>query len=172
MAAPHVVGVTALLLSAAPGYAGDVDAIEQVLTSTAQPMTTSQGCGGDGPGDVPNNVWGWGIVDALAAVQSLTGGGLQGTVTEAGSGLAIAEAQVVAGLDGQPAFSATTDVSGTYSLTLPAGTYSLTATATCYATAVISGVEVLSGTVTVQDLALEGTNCYYLPLMLRGMPLR
>ncbi|MGD8794530.1 MAG: S8 family serine peptidase, partial [Anaerolineae bacterium] len=29
MAAPHVAGVTALLLSAAPGYAGDVEAIEQ-----------------------------------------------------------------------------------------------------------------------------------------------
>jgi subtilisin family serine protease len=172
MAAPHVAGVTALLLSAAPGYAGDVDAIEQVLTSTAQPMTSSQGCGGDGPSDVPNNVWGWGIVDALAAVRSLTDGGLQGTVTEMGSGRAIAEAQVMAGIDGQPAFSTTTDVSGTYSLTLPAGTYQLTATATCYTAGLMDGVGVLSATVTVQDFALAAVNCYYLPLMLRGVRLR
>jgi subtilisin family serine protease len=70
MAAPHVAGAVALLLSAAPGYVGSVTAIEQVLTSTAEPRYTAQGCGGDSVLDVPNNVWGWGIVDAEAAVRS------------------------------------------------------------------------------------------------------
>jgi len=65
MAAPHVTGAVALLLSAAPSYAGRVDLIEQALTSTAEPKSSSQ-CGDPNP---PNNVWGWGILDVLAAVQ-------------------------------------------------------------------------------------------------------
>ena len=68
MAAPHVAGVAALLWSAAPHLIGDVDGTEEIIEQTARPRTTSQGCGGDGPDDVPNNVYGWGIVDALAAV--------------------------------------------------------------------------------------------------------
>jgi uncharacterized repeat protein (TIGR01451 family) len=47
-----------------------VGATERIIAGTARPRTTTQGCGGDGPGDVPNNVYGWGIVDALAAVQA------------------------------------------------------------------------------------------------------
>jgi uncharacterized repeat protein (TIGR01451 family) len=69
MAGPHVAGTVALLWSAAPELVGDVDATEQVIARTARPKTTMQGCGGDGPEDVPNNAYGWGIVDALGAVQ-------------------------------------------------------------------------------------------------------
>jgi len=70
MAGPHVAGTVALLWSAAPHLIGHVDGTERVITGTARPRTTNQGCGGDGAGDVPNNVYGWGIVDALAAVQA------------------------------------------------------------------------------------------------------
>lgn len=69
MAGPHVAGTVALLWSAAPHLIGDVDATEWIIEQTARPRTTSQTCGGDSPGDVPNNVYGWGIVDALAAVE-------------------------------------------------------------------------------------------------------
>jgi hypothetical protein len=69
MAGPHVAGTVALLWSAAPELIGDVDATEQVIARTARPKTTMQGCGGDGPENVPNNVYGWGIVDALGAAQ-------------------------------------------------------------------------------------------------------
>jgi len=69
MAGPHVAGTVALLWSAVPDLVGDVDATERIITQTARPRTTTQGCGGDGPDDVPNNVYGWGIVDALAAVR-------------------------------------------------------------------------------------------------------
>jgi uncharacterized repeat protein (TIGR01451 family) len=70
MAGPHVAGTVALLWSSAPSLVGDVDATEWIIAHTARPRTTTQGCGGDGPSDVPNNVYGWGIVDALAAVQA------------------------------------------------------------------------------------------------------
>jgi subtilisin family serine protease len=69
MAGPHVAGTVALLWSATPCLIGDVDTTEWVIAHTARPRTTAQGCGGDGPSDVPNNVYGWGIVDALAAVE-------------------------------------------------------------------------------------------------------
>jgi len=68
MAAPHVAGLVALLWSAAPHLIGDVDTTERIIAETARPQTTTQTCGDDSPGDVPNNVYGWGIVDALAAV--------------------------------------------------------------------------------------------------------
>jgi len=67
MAGPHVAGQVALLISANPGLAGDVDTIEEVIEQTAVPLTSSQGCGGIGPTEVPNNVFGWGRIDALAA---------------------------------------------------------------------------------------------------------
>lgn len=69
MAGPHVAGVAALLWSAAPNLIGDIDGTAAVLEQSARHRTTSEGCGGDGPQDVPNNVYGWGIVDALTAVE-------------------------------------------------------------------------------------------------------
>ncbi len=72
MAGPHVAGAVALLWSAAPGLVGDVDGPESVIARTARPRTTSETCGDDEAGDVPNNVYGWGIVDALAAVRAAT----------------------------------------------------------------------------------------------------
>ncbi|MGA2180648.1 MAG: S8 family serine peptidase [Verrucomicrobiota bacterium] len=68
MAGPHVVGLVALLLSAHPELRGHVDTIEHIIESSAVPRTDSQSCG-DIPGtDVPNNTYGWGRVDALAAL--------------------------------------------------------------------------------------------------------
>jgi hypothetical protein len=58
--------LVALLWSAAPHLVGDVDATEKLIQETARP-TISDSCGGDADG-YPNNVYGWGIVDALAAV--------------------------------------------------------------------------------------------------------
>jgi serine protease AprX len=71
MAGPHVAGMVALLWSAAPALVGDVDATEWLITRTARPMTTTDVCGDLGVDDVPNNVYGWGIVDALAAAPRL-----------------------------------------------------------------------------------------------------
>ncbi len=68
MATPHVAGVVALLWSAAPWLRGQIDETEAILRSTAQPLTTSQTCGGLLPGAVPNNTYGYGLIDARAAV--------------------------------------------------------------------------------------------------------
>jgi uncharacterized repeat protein (TIGR01451 family) len=68
MAGPHVAGALALLWSAAPGLVGDVDATELLVAQTARPRINTT-CGGE-PGGRPNNVYGWGIVDALAAVEA------------------------------------------------------------------------------------------------------
>ena len=68
MAGPHVAGLVALLISANPSLAGDVDTIEALLQDTAVPLTSSQGCGGDSPTDVPNHVFGYGRIDAFAPI--------------------------------------------------------------------------------------------------------
>ena len=70
MAGPHAAGAAALLLSAAPYLIGDVELTEWVLRLNATPAFTTQGCGGDTPASRPNNMWGWGKVDALAAVSA------------------------------------------------------------------------------------------------------
>lgn len=71
MAGPHVAGLVALLISANPALAGDVDGIEAILRETAVPLTTTQGCGGDSATDVPNHVFGYGRIDALAPIVQL-----------------------------------------------------------------------------------------------------
>jgi len=67
MAGPHVAGEVALLISHTPGLAGQVDLIEDIIEQTSVPFTTSEGCGGDPGNAVPNNTYGWGRIDALAA---------------------------------------------------------------------------------------------------------
>ena len=68
MAGPHVAGLVGLLIAADPGLAGNVDLIETRIRETAVPLTTSQGCGGDGVTAVPNNVYGWGRINTAAAL--------------------------------------------------------------------------------------------------------
>lgn len=68
MAAPHVAGAAALLWSAMPGLIGDVDATEGRLYASAAAIASTQ-CGSDGS---PNNLYGYGRLDALAAVLAST----------------------------------------------------------------------------------------------------
>ena len=69
MAGPHVAGVVALMISANPALAGQVDTIERIIESTAKAMTTTQNCGTIAGTQVPNHTYGFGRVDALAAVK-------------------------------------------------------------------------------------------------------
>ncbi len=71
MAGPHVAGLVALLISARPALRGHVDEIESIVEQTALGLTTNEGCGGDTPTQIPNNTYGWGRIDALAAMKSV-----------------------------------------------------------------------------------------------------
>ncbi len=68
MAGPHVAGLVALILSARPDWKGHVALIEGVIERSAVPRTTDEACGGVPVTAVPNNTYGWGRIDALAAV--------------------------------------------------------------------------------------------------------
>jgi subtilisin family serine protease len=70
MAGPHVAGLVALIISANPLLAGKVDLIEDIIESTAVPKTTDQQCGEVPGSEVPNPVYGYGRIDALAAVEA------------------------------------------------------------------------------------------------------
>ena len=69
MAGPHVAGVVALMISANPDLAGQVEKIEDIIEQTAKPMLSNQSCGGRSGSEVPNNTYGYGRIDALAAVE-------------------------------------------------------------------------------------------------------
>jgi subtilisin family serine protease len=71
MAGPHVAGLVALLISASPELAGEINSLESIIEASALPLTTSEGCGGDGPTDIPNHTFGHGRIDAHAAVLSI-----------------------------------------------------------------------------------------------------
>jgi serine protease AprX len=68
MSGPHVAGAVALIISANPDLAGQVEVIEDILRTTAIPVFTDEDCGGDG-GQSPNNVYGYGRVDVVAAIE-------------------------------------------------------------------------------------------------------
>ena len=69
MAGPHVAGVVALMISANPSLAGQVDTIEAIIQSTAVPLITDQECDSISGTQVPNHTYGYGRIDALAAVR-------------------------------------------------------------------------------------------------------
>jgi uncharacterized repeat protein (TIGR01451 family) len=64
MAAPHVAGLTALLVSAEPSLAGEVDDLEEIIQIMAVPKTSAQDCGTVPSSQIPNNVFGYGRIDA------------------------------------------------------------------------------------------------------------
>lgn len=68
MAGPHVAGMVALILSARPDLAGEVELLEDIIEQTAVPSFDTVNCGGVSGQAHPNNTYGFGRVDALAAV--------------------------------------------------------------------------------------------------------
>lgn len=72
-AGPHVAGLVALMISAEPGLAGEVDAIEELIRSTAVHPASTGTCGGIPAGTFPNDTFGYGRIDARAAVPASPG---------------------------------------------------------------------------------------------------
>ncbi len=69
MAGPHTAGAVALIISANPDLAGQVEAIEKLLESTAVAKTAEEDCGDLSGNSIPNNTYGYGRIDVLAAVE-------------------------------------------------------------------------------------------------------
>lgn len=71
MAGPHVAGVAALIMSARPDLKGNVNVLEDLMEDNALPLYASAPfCGSDNASSSPNNVYGHGRIDALAAVNA------------------------------------------------------------------------------------------------------
>ena len=158
MAGPHATALVGLMWSACPSLQGQVYPTIDLITQTATPVNYTGSCGGNYVTG-PNNDWGYGTIDALAAVQAAItqcGGGetgtLQGTVTSSTTGLPISGATITAG-----SYSTTTDANGFYQLSVLAGTYTVSAAKSGYTTQTVSGVVVTAGAATVQDFALVPT---------------
>jgi serine protease len=138
MASPHVVGVAALVI--ANGVTGP-DNVRSALQTTAE----------DHGDDGWDSEYGWGIVDAAAALggapQPL--GAISGTVTDAKTLSSIEGATVTDGTR-----SALTDANGSYTIVdVPAGIYTVTASAGGYENASQS-VTVEAGETATADFAL------------------
>ncbi|HYT54614.1 MAG TPA: S8 family serine peptidase [Verrucomicrobiae bacterium] len=134
MATPHVTGTVALILSEKPD--ATPDQVRTYLQSTARDYGT--------PGWDAS--YGWGLLNAGAALAAALGGGtpppppppppppsgqIQGIVTDT-NGAVISGAKVTAKV-GTTTFTATTSSTGSYLFSnLPLGTYSLVATARSY----------------------------------------
>jgi hypothetical protein len=69
MAGPHVAGAVALLISAKPALAGQVEMIETLLEKTAQALTDTLNCANLRGANRPNAVYGFGRINVLAAVE-------------------------------------------------------------------------------------------------------
>ena len=112
MAGPHIAGVVALMREAAPDL--DVTAIKEILMATAVDLGA--------PGE--DNDYGWGFVDAYAAVSAVlhNAGTVAGHVRDAATGLPVAGA-VVRDLRGLT--QRTTGVDGAFRFTVLAGDASL-----------------------------------------------
>lgn len=76
MAGPHVAGMTALLISADPSLAGQVDDLEKIIEVMAVPKTSTQQCGSTPGSEIPNNTFGYGRIDAIRH-----GLGIEGSVS-------------------------------------------------------------------------------------------
>lgn len=146
MAGPHVAGVVALMRQACPNC--DPTTIKEALLATA--IDSGYGATGD------DNVYGYGFVDAWAAVNFVYNlGSVFGVVTANGTPVSGVEVEILE--DGR---TATTAADGSYSLGVSAGNYTLSFTKFGYLPLTISNVTILEGEQTELDpvLTLAPTN--------------
>ncbi len=151
MAAPHVAGAVALLWSAAPALAGDIEMTREMLAGGALD-TEDLSCGGEPEN---NNVWGEGKLDVFSSLELAPigpTGYLAGAVTD-GAGDPIQGAQVAT--SGPANRKTTTSASGEFNLRLPVGSYDVSATAFGYISQTESGVEIAEDETTQLAFALE-----------------
>ncbi|HSH03445.1 MAG TPA: M36 family metallopeptidase [Anaerolineae bacterium] len=88
-------------------------------------------------------------------------GTVTGQVTDGDTGMPLAGADVAA--TGPLAMATMTDASGMYTMTLMPGDYDMTASMMNYVSATVTGVTIVTDTVTTQDFALYGSHLSYSP---------
>jgi hypothetical protein len=160
MSGPHATALVGLMWSANPAMQGLVTETLNMIRNTAVPLTGQGGsnCGGD-YSTGPNNDWGVGTIDALAAVQeAITFGGageLDGHVTDATTTDPIQGVKVTAFHEAGYAWDRLTDDTGYYNMVVAEGTFTVTAEIYGYLPGVSENVVVISNTLTTQDFALD-----------------
>jgi subtilisin family serine protease len=165
MAGPHVTGLIGLMWSANPALRGQVETTVQIVKGTAVPLTgqTGSNCGGDYI-QGPNNDWGHGSIDALAAVQQASRyggtGTLTGVVRDAASLSPISDAAIQATLNPTLAWRTATDPEGIYTTYVVSGTYTVDAAHYGHLPAQVTNVSVVSGTTTTLDIELTPASSY------------
>ncbi len=147
MAAPHVTGLIALMVSAdlRDGVRDfTVDELEKFMTSTAVDL------GPTGPDDD----YGYGRIDAYNAVRwVLSAGDLRGTVSAQATNTALAQATVT-GTGATGTFTAISNGAGLYSVTVPGGLYDLTVTAWGYRSNTFVGQRVFPDALSLANFTL------------------
>ncbi|THV31998.1 S8 family serine peptidase [Glycomyces paridis] len=150
MAAPHVSGTIALMISAAPSLAGDYQAVYDILAGSAVDVDDTS-CGGTAE---VNNVYGHGRLDAFAAFTAspvVDFGAAEGTVTDS-LGAPLEDVKVA--FTGDVTRTAVTAADGTYAIpALPADDYVVTIEKFWYATQTYA-VTVPVGVTTTVDSTL------------------
>lgn len=144
MAAPHLAGTAALMLSAAPDLT--VDNMLQILQDTA--------FWDDRYGqEKPNIRFGWGRINAYEAVSMVAyESGIQGTVVDANTGEPLSQASIQIAETGT---KLVTEEDGTFMARLAPGTYQLTASRFGYNENTEAGIDVEDGQFTKVNIALE-----------------
>jgi subtilisin family serine protease len=160
MAVPHTTALVALMWSANPSLIGRVEETYDFIHSTALPLSGQEGsnCGGD-YSDGPNNDWGHGTIDALAAVQAVLAvserGTIEGTVSDS-SGKPIPEAIITTILyENGYSFNITADQDGVYSRDIITGTYDITASKRSFLPETRHGLVIVENEVTLANFNLE-----------------
>ncbi len=140
MAAPHVSGALALLLSSNPAL--DATAATHILTTTAHPLSTTH----------PNPVSGWGRLDVYAAV---AGQAIKGTVAVevSAQGIPVPQAAVTVTTPAGVSLVYVTDAAGRFEAALAPGVYTVATAPFGYAPVSVSHL-VAAGQTTPVPLAL------------------
>lgn len=160
MAGPHVAGAVALLWSARPMLKNNIDLTEQILNQSAAHINNAT-C--DMAGTTwPNNTYGYGRLDIKAAVDlaPIANGMLTGVVRNGNTSAPIAGASINATASPTMTGSAVTNATGVYTMPLISGVYTVSASSYGYHSAVITGVNVVSGTTTTLNITMTPTTFY------------
>jgi hypothetical protein len=161
MSGPHATALVGLIWSACPSLQGMVYETLDIIRQTATPVTSYVGSCGGNYTTGPNNDWGYGTIDSLAAVEAALAqcgptGTLEGTVTDATTGNPIAGATVTAAPAAEGnGIQAVTDPNGFYSMILLPGTYNVTASKADYYSETANGVVIVADQTTTRNFALQ-----------------